>query len=434
MTHATAEAIEATLDERFDASDFAGRSVAVAVPDLTRPLDHARVWPPLLSRLERADCDVTVVVALGLHRPLTDAELSPIERAASAHGARLIQHDARADDLVECAADVAGDRPTWPRLPARFHPAIAEADRVICVGVVEPHQYAGFSGGAKTVAIGCAAEETIGAMHGLEFLRDDRTALGNVDDNPFQRAIWRLSRPLPPIWGLMCVPQGTAHEAMSDAQGTVHGRSMSDAQGAVHAAMYDAQGTVQSRLYACYGPIEEAFEACVEVASRAYFTEVDAAFDWLHLPVEGPKAVNFYQASRAATYAALVDRPAIRRGGLIVVEAECPEGVGAGAGERACAEAMRRGQRALFAELDSDAEVATRGGQQRAYVLARALERCDIALVGAEPIDELAAMGIGQFSSLDEALRAHTPGDRGRTIGDVFSQIPRVRPSSRTID
>ncbi len=383
--------ISGVINDAFDASNFRGRSVAIAVPDLTRPIDYEQVLPPLLERLDEAQCEVTIVVALGLHRPLSDAEIVPLAALAGRFGARVVQHDARADDLVEFDADVSAGRDGWPTLPARFASAIAEADRVICVGVVEPHQYAGFSGGAKTVAIGCGSEATISAMHGLEFLRDRRTALGNIDDNPFQQALWELARPLGPMWGLMAVPDGPEN---------------------AHAVRF--------------GRLEEAFSECVEVAREVFFETFDTPCDWMHLPVDGPKAVNFYQASRAATYVALVDRPAIREGGLLVIEAGCPEGIGQGTGERACAEAMLRGREALLAELNGEGEVSTKGGQQRAYVLARALAWCDVALVGAEPMAELDAMGIEQFESVDDALEAHAPGGRGRIVSDVFHGVPRV--------
>lgn len=387
----TEEAVKDALSTGFQAAFFRDKQVAVAVPDLTRPIDYEHTLAGVLALLDHAGADITVVVGLGLHRPLSAREILPLEALCARFDARLVQHDAAAEDLVELDADVADDEPDWPTLPARFHPAIAQADRVVCVGVVEPHQYAGFSGGAKTVAIGCASAETIGAMHGLEFLRDERTALGRIDDNPFQRALWKLAGPLSPMWGLMVVPHGPEE-------------------------CFDAH----------FGPLYAAFEASVATACEAFFEAVDAPYDWLHLPVDGPKATNFYQASRAATYAALVDRPAVRKGGLLIVEADCPEGIGEGAGEQACAEAMRRGKDALLAELRGEREAQTRGGQQRAYVLARALEWCDVALVGAERMDELDAMGIGQFGSVDDAIAAYAPGARGRVVGDVFHAIPQT--------
>jgi nickel-dependent lactate racemase len=393
----TIDAIDDVLDAGFAPAFFRDKCVAVAVPDLTRPVDYESLLTPLLALLDGVASEVTVVVALGLHRRLTDAEIAPLVDLAQRFRAQVVQHDAHSDDLVELAADVTpDDRDGWPELPARYARPIAEADRVICVGVVEPHQYAGFSGGAKTIAVGCASHATISAMHGLEFLRDERTALGRVDDNPFQQALWELVRPLGPMWGLMVVPNGPKE---------------------CHAARF--------------GPLFAAFSGCVEQARTVFFEEFDEPCDWLHLPVTGPKAVNFYQASRAATYVALVDRPAIREGGLLIVEAGCPEGIGEGSGERACAEAMLRGKDVLLEELRGERAVEQEmvGGQQRAYVLARALEWCDVALVrsgSAEPMAELEAMGIGQFETVDEALEAYSPGELGRKVSDVFHAVPRL--------
>ena len=390
------DAAEDALAAGFQGAFFRKKRVAIAVPDLTRPVDYTKLLPGLLERLEGLAAEVTIVVALGLHRRLDDAELSPLDDLAARFGAEVVQHDARSDDLVEIAENVTRDdredRQGWPVLPARFTPAIAEADRIICVGVVEPHQYAGFSGGAKTVAIGCGSYATISAMHGLEFLRDRRTALGRIEGNPFQEAIWEVARPLGPMFGLMVVPPSSQEQGRREC--------------------HDAT----------FGPLYMAFTSCVEIAQEVFFEEVDEPFDWLHLPVSGPKAVNFYQASRAVTYTALVDRPAVRDGGLLVLEADCPEGIGQGAGEQACAEAMLRGKEALLAELRGEQKVQTRGGQQRAYVLAQALDRCDVAVVGAPAMAELEAMGIEQFDSLDEV---ETNG-RGRTAPDVFHRVPRL--------
>ncbi len=380
--------LAAALDAR-PLEEFRDARVAVAVPDLTRPIDYAAHVAPLLARLADAAAEMGVVVGLGMHRAMDDAELAPLREAANSHGARLIQHDASADDLVELAGDVSGGRPGWPTLPATCHRAVAEADRIVTVGTVEPHQYAGFSGGPKGVAIGCAGAPTISAMHGLEFLRKRGTRLGATDDNPFHRALWRLVDPLAPIWGLQIVPPGD-----------------------------------ERREGYAFGPIDEAFERASEAARARFFRPVDEPYDWLHLAVPERKAVNLYQASRAATYVALAERPAIREGGALIVEAACPEGMGRGAGERACAEAMARGRAVLVDELRGDAPVETRGGQQRAYVIALTLERCEVALVGAPEIEALEAMGIRQFERVDEAKRALGADGRGERIDDVFHDVP----------
>ncbi len=243
---------------------------------------------------------------------------------------------------------------------------------------MEPHQYAGFSGGVKTVVIGCGSAKTIARLHGLPFLRDPGTRIGCIEGNPFQAELQRLAAPLP-IWALQIVPGGGEH----------------------------------------FGPVGEAFARAVAEASERCFEPVDAPLDWMHLIVPPSKALSFYQASRAATYVALVDRSAIRQGGHVMMEAACPEGLGLGAGELAFARALARGRASLLDELArDDREIA--GGEQRAYVLAQALERVRITVVGAPRMPELERFGIEQRAVVG------TPAGRGGLFEDPFHRLPRL--------
>ena len=365
------------------------RPTCVIVPDATRPIDYLKTVRPLLEALCAGGSQVRILVALGLHRPMTDAELAPLEGAAAGLGVAIEQHDARGD-LVDLGVAVGLPDSAPTNLPITLNRRLVEAERIICVGTVEPHQYAGFSGGIKAIAIGCAGEATITAMHGLSLLRDEGTRLSGLEDNPFQACLWRIVHSLNDVLGMQIVPTGGSKEP------------------------------------SFFGEIKEAFESACQVARREFFETFDEKVDWLHLPVPAVKASNFYQASRAATYAALVDGPAIRDGGTIIVEAACPEGIGTGTGERACAEAMLRGRDALLDELKAGT-AQTRGGQQRAYVLARTCARYRVALVGAPTMPELEAMGIEQFESLESATA--DLGLRGRPaarVDNIFRAIPTM--------
>lgn len=343
-----------------DPSAWAGRRVTIAVPDATRPLDPSHL-AELVRRIQPHATHVDVVVALGLHRPMSDAELVPIVEAAGT--CRVTQHD---------ASDPAA---------APFHPLVANADTVVCVGVVEPHQYAGFSGGVKTVSIGCASAAAIGESHSLDLLRDPGTRIGAIEGNRFQALLWERASPLD-VWALQTVPSGET--------------------------FFDRART--------------AFEAAVRVARESCFQRWSRPWSWLRLPVPATKAQSFYQASRAATYVALTSNPAIEAGGTLIVEAACPEGIGRGAGERAFEAALTRGLDVLRAELASG-ERSLRGGEQRAYVLARVIERNRIVLVGAPRIDALDAIGIQQVEDVGALQLDPT---LGREVSDVFRRVPIV--------
>lgn len=393
------DALRQRVEKRLDASPElldTPVSTCVVVPDATRPLAYGPVVRPLVERLIRGGSPVEVVVGVGLHRPMTPRELKPLQQVVQPFDVDIFQHDAGAEELVDFGA---ADQlpPSAPdEIPIALNRRVVDAGRIVCVGTVEPHQYAGFSGGIKAASIGCGGEQTITAMHGPSFLRDERTALGRVDDNPFQQSLWRIAKPLEGVVGLQVVPA---------------------AGGGVRRVVFDE--------------IDAAFRRACRSAGELFFENVDRApVDWLYLVVPEVKASNFYQASRAATYAALVDRPAIREGGTILVEASCPEGVGTGRGERAFGDAMMRGGRELLADLKERANRATRGGQQRAWVLAQTCRRHRVALVGAARIPELEPMGIDQFTDIDEAFdELDLEAEEGLRIDDVFHRIPQAPPS-----
>lgn len=317
---------------------------AIIVPDATRPLDIPRALAGIVSD------DSEVLVGLGLHRPMTDAEIAPLARACP--GVPVFQHDP--------------DRP----IDLRTY------ERITVVGVVEPHQYAGFSGGVKGIVIGCGARATIAEMHSLAMLRACGARVGWVDGNPFQERLWELARDLPPIDAVFEVP---GHDEL------------------------------------VRGPVREAFDTAVAVARERHFRVLEAPVESMLLRVPPSKAGNFYQASRAATYVALAEQPALVEGGTLYIDAPCPEGMGTGSGERACAEAMTLGRAELLRRLAALDPPATSGGAQRAYVLAMALEHARIVLLGAPRIGALAALGIEQAD--------FTP-DVELVVEDPFHAVP----------
>ena len=179
-------------------------------------------------------------------------------------------------------------------------------------------------------------------------------------------------------------------------------------------------------LYA--GPIKETFERACADAGRRHFLEVAKPLDWLRLIVPPSKASNFYQASLAATYAALCKPTAIAPQGWLIVEADCEEGMGTGSGERAFCEALKRGRDVLLDELVQSERVIG-GGEQRAYVLARTLQDARLAVVSPASLHELTQFGIPVFPTFEDAHRALKLGPHGLTVENPFHQVPRLAAS-----
>jgi lactate racemase len=358
-----------------------GARILVAVPDNTRPLDYTATLDPLLGALQADGARVTVLVGLGLHRPMRPDELTVLAILCGSHDAALVQHD----------PDLATSGPSHSA--HTLHELVWRADGIILVGLVEPHQYAGFSGGPKALAIGCAGREAISRMHGLELLRDPGVRIGQTDNNPFHQALWDALAPIKvPLYALQIVPSVPP--------------------------------------LALYGPLEPTFKDALAHARQTLFEPHDRPLAWVHLPVAPAKAVSLYQASRAATYVVGVQGCVVAPGGWLLIEAACPEGVGTGEGERACEAALWSGVARLEAELDGrvSAPPDAAGGRQRAYVIARALRTHHIALIGAAPIPALTSMDIPQFETLEIAIRAlELDPNGGATLPDVFHRVPILR-------
>src|SRR5438067_6207925 len=157
--------------------------VVIAVTDVTRASPDHLLVPPMLEELRAGglrDEDIAICVAIGLHRASTDAE------KREKLGAEVVRrHEVFDSDGKDPAkwADL-GVVPPYD-VPAYVLRRVAEADLLLATGVVEPHQYAGWSGARKTVAIGCCGEPVIEATHGLRFILDPGVRLAKLEGNPF---------------------------------------------------------------------------------------------------------------------------------------------------------------------------------------------------------------------------------------------------------
>ena len=157
----------------------APRSVAIAVPDETRPFPLKTLLPPLLDRLfavwpSLTGDNIRIVVGGGLHAPADAAQLARI-LPADLRGSRVIAHDAMHSPVLNFGATSQGT-------PVEINAALGTADFKIVMGMVDAHQFVGFTGGAKGVVIGCGSAGTIAANHRL--LRESRAIVGNIEDNP----------------------------------------------------------------------------------------------------------------------------------------------------------------------------------------------------------------------------------------------------------
>ncbi len=322
-----------------------GDKVCIVFTDITRASPDYLLVPPLLAELQTAgvhDEDITLLCGIGMHRPSTTEERIAKLGQAIVDRYRVIDNEPQNPDaLVDLGSTGSG-------IPLSVSRVAYEADLLVATGIVEPHQYAGYSGGRKTLAVGAAGEAMIAYTHGPQMVDHPGTRLGRIEGNPFHKAITEAARRA----GLRFI----VNVVQDDHKRVVHVRA---------------------------GEPEAAFEELVALAKTIYEVPVPRQYDLAVAGVGFPKDTNLYQASRAASYLFFAPSPVVKPGGVFIVPAPCGEGAGDGVGEQRFLKAMQDAPDVQFV-LNDARQHGYPPGQQRAFVMAKVLEQNDVIFVGAE--------------------------------------------------
>jgi nickel-dependent lactate racemase len=286
------------------------KSAVIAVCDITRPAPNRLVLPHVTAALEKGGvprANIRIIIATGLHREATPAELDEIVGPEMLSRYETVSHRAR----VEAEQVFLGETSSGTKvyIDRRF----VEADLHVTLGFIEPHLMAGFSGGRKLIAPGCAGETTIKRLHSPHFMRDAQVTEGCYPDNP-------LHRDLTEIAGM------AGHHFVVDVTLTrTRGIAAVFAGDPVAAHAEGVRFVRESTLAA----VEEPADA-VLTTSGGY-----------------PLDLTYYQAIKGITAAAHVVKP----GGTVLLVAACNEGIGS----PEFTELVRRGLdwQTLLAELDA---------------------------------------------------------------------------------
>ncbi|MEZ5355842.1 MAG: nickel-dependent lactate racemase [Bryobacteraceae bacterium] len=264
------------------------RTAAISVCDITRPVPNRLTLPSILSRLETAGIPkqgITILIATGLHRPATDAEIAEIVGSGIAADYKVVNHFARNLDEHRHLGVTASGTPVY--VDERF----VAADLRLTLGFIEPHLMLGYSGGRKLVAPGLAAQQTIKVLHSPRFMRDPRTHEGSIEDNPLHQELLEIARM-------------AGHDFMLDV-----------------ALSRDRQ---IAGIFA--GDPVLAHRAGVEFVSRVMLEMLPGPADAVITTAAGyPLDLTFYQAVKGVTAAQHVLKP----DGRILLFAACEEGPGA---------------------------------------------------------------------------------------------------------
>ena len=262
-----------------------GRPTVVVFPDITRPMPNRTVLPPLLAALERLGCgprEVTLLCATGTHRPATRSEHVELLGEDLVRRYRVRDHAAAAD-----AAHVeVGQEDGAPVLIDREY--VEAANRVV-TGFVEPHFFAGFSGGRKGVCPGIAGLPTILEAHSPRRIADERATWAVLGDNPVDAFVTAAAALAPPSFSV------------------------------------DVTINRARRLTGVFsGALPESHRLACAFVEQTAIRRVPEPFDIVVTTNAGfPLDRNLYQAVKGMAAAERIVRP----GGTIIVAAECADGM-----------------------------------------------------------------------------------------------------------
>jgi nickel-dependent lactate racemase len=344
------------------------RTALIIVNDATRPTPTAAMLDTLLPTLADRGLGpeaLTILVATGAHRGPTEEEYRQILGPHfDALRPRCAAHDARKDaDLVDLGTTRNGT-------PIVLNRRLFEADRIIATGSVEPHYFAGFTGGRKAFLPGVAAFRTIEANHRLALSRSARSLA--LEGNP-------------------------VHEDMMDALPLIKAPVF---------ALMTVLDKEQRVAAATAGDLMGSFYAAVDTAKRIFCVSIPAKADVVVSVAKFPMDIDLYQSQKAIDNgsAALAD------GGTLVLVSSCRDGIG----DEAYAK--------LLASADTPAgaiekiRAGYKLGYHKAAKMAEVSARARVAAVTELPAERLKSMFIEPVGSVQEAVDAALRSARSRGI------------------
>src|SRR5688500_2637518 len=271
----------APLVERLSLQD----RVAISFCDITRPMPNDRVLPVLLEEIERVVARERIALGngTGTHRANTDEELRRMLGAAIVERYRIITNDARdTANLVSVGTTSSGNE-IW------LNRVFVEASAKILTGFIEPHFFAGFSGGPKMVMPAVAGIDTVMRNHGARNIGDPNATWGVTHGNP----IWEEIREA----ALMVSPRFSLNVTLNKS--------------------HEITGVFAGEM------LESHALGCAWVKQTA-MRQVERPFDVVLTTNSGyPLDLNVYQTIKGVSAAARV----VKDGGAIVAAAECWDGI-----------------------------------------------------------------------------------------------------------
>jgi nickel-dependent lactate racemase len=389
-----ADEIARALDEpigapRLEEIARRGKTAAVMVCDNTRYVPLPVILPLVLERLNAAgiaDANITIVIACGLHAPMREDAVRQMLGDEVFHRAAAINHDARNPEKLTYFGES-----EILRAPVYLNQTVAEADIRVGIGTVDPHIFAGYSGGVKILSVGCAGEKTIAATHNARVMEDEDTKFGDIRHNTFRLLLDETERYCP-----------------------------------IHFLINVVQDDHKRLIGAFCGDAHIAYEEAVNRAKTVFETYCEGNADVCITLPHYPKTRNLYQAIRAVNSVLLLKTPLVKTGGLVIVPASCEEGTGSDSFYREIRDGGTPEQIIQHGrEFGFDPE------DNKTFTVARMLQRARVMLTDTKlPEVVVQDMGFGYAKTVSDALYEEwrkKPNLKLCILTDGFLTLPSVR-------
>jgi nickel-dependent lactate racemase len=318
-------------------------SVALIFSDRTRPMPSDRVLPVILAELEHVPKDnITLINALGTHRPNTPVELESMLGREVAENYRVIQHRPKDRASMVYLGKSGFGNEVW------VNKDFMQARIKILTGFIEPHFFAGFSGGPKSVLLGVAAFESILKNHSALMIDNPHATWGVTEGNPIHQEMSEIANLVKPDF----IVNVTLNKNRSITG--VFAGSWKEAH---------AEGCAFARKWVMR-PVKEPYDLVVTTNSGF------------------PLDMNLYQAVKGMSAAARIVKP----GGAIIIAAECSDGVPHHGSFRELLRA-RKSPAELLEMIQNMPE--TIQDQWQVQILAKILQRAQVYLYSSLPDEEV---------------------------------------------
>ncbi len=263
-----------------------GERVCIVFTDITRATPNERIIPWLLHYLRECGVrpgQITLLNALGTHRPNTPEELSKLLTPEVVRDYRVLNHEPENPAALVSVGLTAGGA------PALLNRHVVEADTRIITGFIEPHFFAGFSGGPKGIMPGVAGLETVVSNHGFRNIGSPNSAFGITKGNP----LWEELRDI----ALRADPSFLVNVTLNERRAI-------------------------TGIFA--GDLIGAHEQGIEFVRKSAMQPVRELFDIVITTNSGyPLDQNLYQAVKGMSAGARI----VKKGGSVIIAAECRAGI-----------------------------------------------------------------------------------------------------------